>query len=120
MTDPLAPPGYLFKNKKELSKTIDQLRTIATKLNELSFGDAAYEIERACAKVEHHTREDTWTRLARATVRYLGQNLANMPPPSVSVSYLTSKAESLHVQMHIKLDGTVQEFIDRYDTEINE
>lgn len=116
MTDPQAPPGYRFDKEKKLDKVLNALRKDADALNDLSFGDAASEVHRAVARIEHHTKEDTWTRLSRATVSYMAQ-AKTLPAPHVSVSYMgkDSTADALHVQFQITLDGTVQEFIDRYD-----
>jgi hypothetical protein len=117
MTDPLAPRGYRFDKEKKLAKVLEALRENAETLEELSFGDAASEVNQAVARIEHHTKEDFWTRLSRSAANYIARHGKTLQLPHVSVHHAgRGEKESLSVQLNIMLDTTVQEFIDAYDT----
>jgi hypothetical protein len=116
MTDPHAPDGYCFENQEELSKAFADAREVAERLNELSFGDTATQIERAIYKIEHHATEDHWTRVTRAAHNYVLKHAKEMMCPHVRTSYASEgEKERLSVSFDIILPGTVTEFIDQWD-----
>jgi hypothetical protein len=116
MNDPMAPDGYCFENQGKLDECLQKLRDAAEELNELSFGDASVQIERAVYGIEHHTKEDTWTRLSRASHARLLARLAFLPHPHVSIRHGHEGAPSqLCVDFPIKLDGSVTDFIEKFD-----
>ena len=104
-----------MSEKNELATTLAQLRGLANKRDELSFGDAGAEVHSVIAKIAHHLCDDLWAKLSRASLSYIKLNPDRLESPTVSVSYgRDGKADSLSLQLRVKLDSTIQEFIDQY------
>jgi hypothetical protein len=117
MTDPHAPDGYCFEHQEELEKAFADAREVADRLNDLSFGDAATKIQRAVYQIEHHAKEDHWTRSTRAAHAYLMARIGELKHPHVCYSYNDEgETDRLNVDFEIPLHGmTVTEFIDQWD-----
>jgi hypothetical protein len=85
MTDPMAPDNYCFENQDKLDACLEVIREAADELDHLSFGDAASDIQRAVYKIEHHTKEDYWTRVSRAGHNYVRKRIGDLKAPHVSL-----------------------------------
>jgi len=119
MNDPMAPDNYCFEGQDELDACISKLHEHAEELNELSFGDVAATIQRALYQIEHHRKEDGWTRLSRAALNYLVHRIEELPLPHVSVRHPTGDNGVLQLSIDISIplskDQTVDAFTQGWD-----